>query len=102
MQHSHAAVAHVMLDRQMRANCEKPMVHEWAHATACTCNLSRCCWPTQAHQQHQRICVMGQSENLLGSHLNNAYGPMRHSRATVHIVLDGPMHANCEKPMVSE
>jgi len=45
---------------------------------------------------------MGQSKNLLGSHLNNAYGPMRHSCATAHIVLDGPMHANCEKPMVSE
>jgi len=45
---------------------------------------------------------MGQSENLLGSHLDNLCGPMRHSRVAAHIVLDGPMRANCEKHMVSE
>jgi len=45
---------------------------------------------------------MGQPENLLGSHLDNLCGPIRHSCAAVHIVLDGPMHANCEKHMVSE
>jgi len=102
MQHSRAAAAHVMVDRPIRANCEKPMVHEWAHTRACTCDLSGCYWPTQVHQQHQRICVMGQSENLLSSHLNNLCGPMQHSCAAAHIVLDRPMRANWEKPMVHE
>src|ERR1700704_6647429 len=78
-----------MLDGPMRANCEKHMVSEWAHARVCTCGLSDYCWPTQAHRQHQCICVMGQPENLLGSHLDNLCGPIRHSCAAVHIVLMG-------------
>jgi len=102
MQHSCAAAAHVMVDRPICANCKKPMAHEWAHTRACTCNLSGCYWPTQVHRQHQRICVMGQSENLLGSHLNNLCRPMRHSCVAAHIVLDRPMRANWEKLMVHE
>ena len=100
MRHSCAA-AHIVLDGPMRANCKKHMVSEWAHARVCTCGHSDYCWPTQAHRRHQCICVMGQSD-CLGSHLDNLCGPMQHSRAAVHIMLDGPMHANCEKHMVSE
>jgi len=70
---------------------------------ACACDPSCCCWPTRTHQQHQCICMMGQSENLLGSHLNNLCRPMRHSRAAAaHIALDRPIHANWEKPLAYE
>jgi len=101
MRHSHAA-AHIVFNRPMRTNCEKHTVSEWAHARVCTCSLSDYCWPTQAYQQHQCICVMGQSENSVGSHLDNLCRPMQHSQAAVHIMLDGPMRANCKRPMVSE
>jgi len=94
MRHFRAAA----LDGPIHANCRKKnMVGEWAHASICTYDLSRCCWPTRAHRQHKCICVMGQSENLLGRHPNNLCGPMRHFRAAAHIVLDRPIHANCKK-----
>jgi len=97
MRHFRAS-AHIVLDGPMRANCKtKNMVGEWAHTSTCTYDLSHFCWPTRAHRQYKRIFVMGQSESLLGSHLNNLCGPMQHFRASAHIVLDGPMRANCKK-----
>ena len=96
MRHSWAET-HVVCDGPTRANCKKPMAHEWAHASTCTYDLSRCRWPTRAHQQHESICVMGQSNNLLGSHLNNPCRSMQHSHTAAHIMLDGPMCDNCRK-----
>jgi len=101
MQHS-CAVAHIMLDGPIYTNCKKHTVSKWAHARVCTYGLSDYCWPTQAHWQHQCICMIGQPKNLLGSHLDNLCRPIWYSCAAVHIMLDGPMHANCKKHMVSE
>ena len=94
MRHSHAA-AHIVLDGPMRDNCKKKKVGAWAHASTCTYDRSCCCWPMRAHWQHEFICMMGQSENVLHGDLNNPCLPMRHSCAAAHIVIDRPMCNNC-------
>jgi len=95
MRHSYAA-AHIVLDRPMHANWEKPMVHELTHARAFTCDLSCCCGPTRAshevHLHHRPMQAFSSAALLLAkSHI----GPYGSQVWQLIVCLGGPMQSNC-------
>jgi len=94
---------HIVVNGLMCANCKKPMACEWAHARASTQDSFRLLLANSGSSAAPVHFASWVNVSIfLSSHLANwnVCGPIQHSHAAAHIMLDGPMCANCEKPML--